>query len=103
MAVRTLIMYDEQSGITATSDEFILAPTREVAVTASLTSGSPTTGARVQITLDDAERIAAGTATWVNSPLGSRTSTGAEKLMRPVSGVRLSVTDGTWKLQVRQA
>ena len=75
MPARTVINLEEQTGITATSDEFIVNPNREVAAVLRLTAGTPTTGARLQITLDDAERIAAGTATWVNSPLGSRTST----------------------------
>jgi hypothetical protein len=103
MPARTVVALDEQTGITTFSDEFIVSPTREVAAVLRLTAGTPTTGARLQITLDDAERIAAGTATWVNSPLGNRTTTGAEKLLRPVTGVRLAVTDGTWALQVRQA
>lgn len=103
MPARTVTAFEEQTGITTTSDEFIVSPQREVSATARLTAGTPTTGARIQITLDDPEKIAAGTAAWVNSPLGARTSTGAEKVLRPVTGVRLSVTDGTWALQVRQA
>lgn len=103
MPARTVFNLEEQTGITTFSDEFIVNPNREVAAVLRLTAGTPVTGARLQITLDDAERIAAGTATWVNSPLGSRTSTGAEKVLRPVSGVRLAATDGTWALQVRQA
>lgn len=103
MATRSVINFDEQSDITATSDAFIVKPQQEVSVVCALTAGSPATGARVQLTLDEPEKITAGTATWVNSPLGARTTTGAEKLLRPVTGVRLSATDGTWTFQVRQA
>jgi hypothetical protein len=103
MPARTVVNLEEQTGITTFSDEFIVNPGREVAAVVRLVSGVPATGARLQITLDDAERIAAGTATWVNSPLGSRTATGAEMVLRPVSGIRLAVTDGTGALQVRQA
>lgn len=100
---RVVVNFDEITAITATSDSFILNPMREVTVIAKLESGTPVTGARVQMTLDDPEKINAGTATWVNSPLGQRTASGAEKIFRPVTGLRLSVTDGTWALQVRQA
>ncbi|RYD50586.1 MAG: hypothetical protein EOP52_13825 [Sphingobacteriales bacterium] len=102
MATRIVVTFEEQTGVTTTSDDFIVSPQREVTAVARLVSGSPTTGARVQVTLDEVEKINAGTAVWVNSPLGNRTASGAEKVLRPVTGVRLSVTDGTWTLQVRQ-
>ena len=102
MTARTVVTFEEQSGITAVSDDFIVHPGKEVTVVSRLTAGTPVTGARVQTSIDDVERILAGTATWVNSPLGARTATGAEKMGRPITGVRLSVTDGTWTLQVRQ-
>ena len=103
MPARTVVNIEEQTGITTTSDEFITNPTRHITAVAKLESGTPLTGSRLQITLDDPEKISAGTATWVNSPLGLRTSSGAEKILRPVTGVRLVATDGTWALQVRQA
>lgn len=103
MPSRIVSNFDQQTNITATGDEFIVNPLREVTVVAQLTAGTPATGARVQVTLDDPEKITAGTAVWVNSVLGNRTATGAEKIFRPVTGVRLSVTDGTWAFQVRQA
>ncbi len=102
MPARTVITFEEQNSITTLSDEFIVNPSREVSVVARLISGTPTTGARVQVTLDEVEKITAGTAIWVNSPLGNRIVSGAEKVFRPVTGIRLSVTDGTWGLQVRQ-
>ena len=102
MATRTVVTFDEQSGITVASDDFIVAPTKEVTVVAKLTAGTPATGCKVQVTLDEVEKIYAGTATWVNSPLGNKLASGAEKVLRPVTGVRLSVTDGTWAFQVRQ-
>ncbi|RYG61599.1 MAG: hypothetical protein EON60_02975 [Alphaproteobacteria bacterium] len=103
MATRNVTQFEEQNSITAQSDDFAVNPAREISVVARLISGSPATGARVQVTLDELEKIIAGTATWVNSPLGNRTASGAEKILRPVTGVRLVVTDGTWGLQVRQA
>ena len=102
MATRTVVTFEEQNGITTQSDDFVVNPAREVSVVARLISGSPVTGARIQVTLDEVEKIIAGTATWVNSPLGARLSSGAEKILRPVTGVRLSAVDGTWGLQVRQ-
>lgn len=102
MANRTVVNFDEQASITTTSDDFMVLPNKEVTVVTKLTAGSPVTGARVQMTLDEPEKIIAGTASWVNSPLGAHTTTSAEKVYRPVTGVRLSVTDGTWTLQVRQ-
>ncbi len=103
MAIRSVVTFEEQTGITGNSDDFIVSADCEVSVVAQLTAGSPVTGCRLQITLDDVQKITAGTATWINSPLGYRTATGAEKLMRPVTGVRLVATDGTWTLQVRQS
>lgn len=102
MATRTVTTFDEQTGITTVSDDFIVNPNKEVSVVARLISGTPATGARVLVTLDDTQKIVAGTAAWVASPLGNHLVSSAEKLLRPVTGVRLSVTDGTWGLQVRQ-
>lgn len=102
MATRIVVSFDEQNGISTVSDDFIVNPAKEVTAVAKLVSGSPTTGARVQVTVDEIEKITAGTATWVNSPMGPHTATGAEKLTRPITGVRLSATDGTWAIQVRQ-
>lgn len=103
MAVRHVLSFDEQAAITATGDSFMVNPLQEVSVVAQLTAGTPTTGCRVQMTLDEVDKILAGTATWVDSPMGNRTGTGAEKVLRPVTGVRLKVTDGTWSFLVRQA
>jgi hypothetical protein len=102
MATRTVVLYDEQASITSTSDDFIINPTKDVTVVAKLTAGTPVTGCRFMVTIDDVERIAAGTATWVNSPIGNHLATSSERLMRPLTGVRLSSTDGTWTFQVRQ-
>lgn len=103
MATRNVIQFEEQAGITIQSDDFIVSPEKEVSVVAQLTAGAPATGCKIQVTLDDVEKILAGTAAWVSSPLGNRLATGAEKIFRPVTGVRMSVTDGTWTLQVRQS
>lgn len=103
MATRHIVHFDSQTGITSTSDPFVIDPLKEASAAMVLTSGTPVTGAQLQVTLDDADKIIAGTAQWIGSPLGLRTSTGAEKVLRPVTGLRLAVTDGTWTLQVRQA
>lgn len=102
MPTRTVVSFEEQTAITTQSDDCLVNPGKEVTAAAHLTAGTPTTGAVLQITLDDAEKIKAGTALWINSPLGNRITSGAEKLLRPVTGVRLKVTDGTWSLHVRQ-
>lgn len=103
MATRTVVHFDAQTNITSTSDVFVVDPLKEVSAALVLTAGTPATGAQLQVTLDDVDKIAAGTAQWVGSPLGLRTATGAEKVLRPVTGLRLAATDGTWTLQVRQA
>ncbi len=103
MATRIVTKFEEQTGITVLSDEFIVEPTFEVSVVVKLISGTPATGARVQVTLDETDKIKAGTATWVSSSLGNRLTSSAEKVFRPITGIRLSVTDGTWGLQVRQS
>lgn len=103
MTTRTVAFFDEQTGITTASDDFMTNPARDITVVAALTAGTPTTGARVQMTLDTPDRIANGTALWFNSPQGGRTTSGAEKIQRPVTAVRLVVTDGTWTFQVRHA
>ena len=102
MAYKTVAVFDNQTGITTQSDDFILKPEKEVTAAAHLTAGTPATGAILQLTLDEDEKIKAGTALWVNSPMGNRIASGAEKLLRPVTGVRLKVTDGTWTLHIRQ-
>jgi hypothetical protein len=103
MTIHTVVNFDQQAGITATGESFVVQPDKDVNVACILTSGSPATGARVQVTLDEHDKIIAGTAQWLNSPLGARTVSGGENVIRPVTGVRLSVTDGTWTFQVRQA
>lgn len=102
MAVRTLVNFDEQSSVTTNSDDFIVGTAKDVSVVARLVSGTPTTGARFMITLDEIEKINAGTATWIASPLGYHNVSSAERLLRPVTGVRLNVSDGTWAIQIRQ-
>lgn len=102
MPARNVVIFEEQTGVTGTSDAFIVQSNKEVGVAVVLTSGTPTTGCRVQITLDEPHRIADGSAAWVNSPLGNHTLSNMEKMLRPVTGVRLVATDGTWTVQVRQ-
>ena len=103
MPTRYVVQFETQTGVTGTSDPFVVDPAREVSAAMVLTAGTPATGCQLQVTLDDADKIAAGTAVWVGSPLGFRVTHGAEKVLRPVTGLRLAVTDGTWTLQVRQA
>jgi hypothetical protein len=103
MTVRTVVTFENQSGITATGDSFIVNPNREVSVVCALTDGTPSSGARVQVTLDDIENVLAGSAVWVDSPLGAHTTTAAEKILRPVTAVRLNAADGTWSFLVRQS
>lgn len=102
MAYRYLTRFDEQASITATGDDFITSPKANVNIACTLTAGTPTTGARVHYTLDTEDKIIGGTAKWIASPEGNRTTSGGETLLRPVTGVRLVATDGTWTVQVRQ-
>ncbi|MCP5405479.1 MAG: hypothetical protein H6922_04580 [Pseudomonadaceae bacterium] len=102
MAVRTVVNYETQNDITGVGDSFVVDPSRNLNVLCQLTAGTPVAGAKVQITLDDPEKITAGTAVWVDSPLGAKLASGCESILAPVTGVRLSVTDGTWAMKVRQ-
>lgn len=103
MTVRNVVKFEVQAGITGTGDSFIVDSAQgDVNVGCVLTAGSPLSGAVVQVTLDERKAIEGGTALWIDSPLGSRVASGAENIIRPVTGVRLKATDGTWTFQVRQ-
>lgn len=73
-----------------------------------LQSGTPATGAAIQVTISSAAEIDADTATWY-TPAGTGNSTANQLLGNAVTptcqltGVRAVVTDGTWTLEVRQA
>jgi hypothetical protein len=103
MPTRKVAAFEEQTGITTQSDDFIVNPERDITAVLALTAGTPTTGARLQVTIDTLDKIQAGTALWVTSPQGNHTANAAEKIERPVNAVRLVATDGTWTLQVRHA
>lgn len=97
MATKTVIQYEEQSSVTGASDSFLLDPAAEASVVCS-GSGSAT----LQVCIDPHETIAASGATWVNAPNGAQAATFCESLYGPISGVRLNVSSGTWKIMVRQ-
>ena len=103
MTYKTVQLFDEQTGITTTSDSFILDCRSDISISASLTSGTPVTGAKIQFTIDTAEKIKSDTAMWIDSPSGNHLLSFAESSLGHASGVRLIATDGTWTLQVRQA
>lgn len=92
------------TGLTATSNDIIVEPSAKLTVFAALTSGSPATGAKIQFTMDTKEVIAAGTAVWIDSDRGNTKVSFADTEPAPsnITGVRLNVTDGTWRLVVRQ-
>lgn len=112
MAIKESGVFVTQTSITsatAAADATIkLRPDRAANILMDLTAGSPTTGARIEVTISPPDQIDAGTATWVvpngvgysltDTMLTSTTPNGCL-----LTGVRLSVSDGTWTLGVRQA
>ncbi|MFL9826231.1 hypothetical protein [Rhodoplanes sp. SY1] len=81
---------------------FIVDPSKDITV-AFINSGiAAALGAKVQITLDDQSLIEDGSADWFDSPLGYHSKSGGERIMKPVTGVRLAVYDGLWDFTVRQ-
>lgn len=93
-----------QTGLTATSDPVIVEPSAKITIYANLTSGSPTTGAKLQFTGDTEELIVAGTATWIDADRGNSRASFSDNEPAPsnITGVRLVVTDGTWRFVVHQ-
>lgn len=104
MAVVELKQYYEQTGVTSSnlSDSVKVEPDAPVSIVCNLTSGSPATGVIVQYTASPYDDIDAGTARWINSPLGSRIASGGETILPPFTGLKVVVTDGTWAIQYRQ-
>ena len=99
----TVIYFDEATSLTTNSNDYLLDGRGAVCIAAILESGSPTTGAKLQFSIDDKEAIKAGTAKWLDAPAGYQTDTFADSSLGCITGIRLQVTDGTWTLQVRQS
>ncbi len=103
MTVRKVIQTEEQNNVTGTSDAFLLSDdAKHINVACVLTSGTPVTGACVEVTLDNEEKITAGTNTWIKTDIGNHTANEIEHLFSPISAVRLNVTDGIWDFMVSQ-
>jgi hypothetical protein len=81
----------------------LVNPNRELNIVVSPDGDRTTSNARVQIPVDDIEKILGGVALWFNSPAGEHRETAGEKIPRPVTGVRLNVYCGKWRMQVRQS
>lgn len=92
-----------QTGVTATSEAFVVNPKSKVSARAALASGSPATGAKWQYTLDDTGAIEEDTAIWEDTATGNQLATFTVTEERPavVTALRLVVTDGTWDCLVR--
>ena len=104
MAIVPVLVHKSQTGVTATSDEFVLDGLRNVSVTAILTSaGSPPTGAVLEYTNSEKGLIDNGSALWLESERGNSITSFAESSFIPVGGVRVKATDGTWTIDVRLA
>lgn len=109
MAIKEAGFEVEQTGVTSASPAadgtILLRPRVGCSIIMALTSGSPSTGAKLQVSNSSESRIKAGTAIWadhdvsklVSTPYVSAAGEGVE-----MTGVRLVVTDGTWTLSVRQ-
>lgn len=96
----------EQAGVTQTSNEIACFPDRPVSFTAEKTGGTATTGAKIQYTLsppDNWANTVSDTPVWVDYTLGNQVDTHTGYSEGLITGLRLVVTDATWKLQARQA
>ena len=109
MPIKPAGTHSLQSSVTSSTvaaDRTIkLNPRKSLTANLVLVSGSPSTGARLQFTLSPHEDIDAGTANWINSPLGYTTLSRAESSPSNecnLTGIRADVSDGTWNMRVRQ-
>lgn len=60
----------------------------------------PTTRAKAQYTVDSVAEINAGTATWIDWPLGATTSPKTDTLMGVCTGIRLVSVIGAASMEV---
>lgn len=96
------------SGTAAAARTVKLKPELGLSVALALTSGTPSTGATVLVTNSPYADIESGDAIWVQ-PSGITALTGNQIYTSntvngcQLTGVRASVTDGTWSMHVRQA
>lgn len=97
MTTKQVHIYEEQTGVTNQSDDFLVNPTAQISVVALETAGG---AASIQTTIDPHAVIEAGNATWVTSPGGVRSDTFMESSTGPITGVRLSADSGAWTLKV---
>lgn len=106
MAIKEAGNYVQQTGITTTSDAIKLRAEKAATFQMVLTSGSPSTGAHIEVTNDTEANIDAATATWFTPTGHGDRTTGTvlktEGNASMLTGARLVATDGTWTLSVRQ-
>lgn len=99
MTIRRVIQSETQSGITTTSDEFVLANTAgRTSIALHLTEGTPVAGAVIEYTLDTEQAIEAGSALWVKGR--AYLASTLETLNGPVTALRVVASDGVWALNV---
>lgn len=99
MATQTVEIFAEQTGVTSTSDNFVVEPTAQVSVVGEVTSAGY---AKLQYTIDSPAAISGATAVWVDASVGDYDADFGDVTLGPVTGVRLSVTSGTWNIKVLQ-
>jgi len=111
MAIKPAGSFSQQTGIGSGTDAADrtnkLRPDVGVSVVLALTSGSPSTGAKLEVTNSSYADIDAGTATWVTpSGLGNVLDTSMWGSTVPggcqFTAIRAVATDGTWSLTTRQ-
>ena len=97
-----VVSYAAETGLTTMSKAMVFdeGASKDITVACVLESGSPVSGACLEITLDDIADIEADTATWIASPFGHHTESGMESLPGPITGLRLNVADAIWSLKV---
>lgn len=105
MAIKTLTIQDQQPSVTGTSDVFIVPRNSKLMLGAVLTAGTPSTGAKVQFTLDDEGAVKNDTADWFDSEQGNSVTDFSYSEPAPCvfTAVRLVATDGTWTFKLAEA
>lgn len=84
-----------------------MLPDASASILLALQAGTPATGALLQVTNSPYENIDAGTAVWVTPDNVTTTRTNfiwrsAGSESSQLTGLRVTITDGTWSVQLRQ-
>jgi len=97
---------DAAVAVNSTGDTIYLDPSLICNAVLSLTSGSPTTGARLEYSISKIADIKAGTGVFVSMAAGNQTESFGFPVPSNITAVRAVNADasaGVWRLEVRGA